>query len=85
MWKRLVPQGFKVLHPVGVKPLIISPFTYLSDTLLPCFHRWNHGLKILFGKRILVWIYIAVKGFYTSMTQIKFIHYRLLHHELGIF
>jgi len=41
-------------------------------------YRWNRGLKIFFGKRNLVLIYIVVKGFYISMTPIKFIHYRFL-------
>jgi hypothetical protein len=53
-------------------------FTYLLDMV--CSYRLNLGLRIICGKGNLVWIYIAVKGFYIFMTQIKFIHYKLLHH-----
>jgi hypothetical protein len=53
-------------------------FTYLLGMV--CSYRLNLGLRIICGKGNLVWIYIAVKGFYIFMTQIKFIHYKLLHH-----
>jgi hypothetical protein len=44
------------------------------------FHRWNHGLKIFFGRRSLTWIYIVAKEFYTFIIRTSFTHYRLLQH-----
>jgi hypothetical protein len=52
----------------------------MNFTYLFCSYRLNLGLRIFCGRGNLVWIYIVVKGFYIFMTQIKFIHCRLLHH-----
>uniref|UniRef100_A0A0A9DGQ0 Uncharacterized protein n=1 Tax=Arundo donax TaxID=35708 RepID=A0A0A9DGQ0_ARUDO len=62
-------------HLASVTITAFPPCASKNRTQFSCV-RWNLGLRIFFGRRNVVWIYIVVKGFCISATLTKFIHYR---------